>query len=186
MSDQPVPADHDPHDVLTFWRQAGLAAWFSKDPEFDRAFSDRFMAAFMAAARRELDHWLEQPDSALALLVLLDQFPRNVFRGTALMFATDPLALAFARTAIERGHDQAVEPALRVFFYLPLEHSEDLADQERCVALCEPLGGQVAEFARIHLDVIRRFGRFPHRNPMLGRTTTAEEQAFLDGGGFAG
>ena len=179
-------ANHNPEAILSFWRDAGPAAWFAKNPEFDQRFAGRFMAAFMAAARRELDHWLDEPASALALLILLDQFPRNTFRDTALMFATDPLALRFARDAIERGHDQATEPVLRAFFYLPLEHSEDLADQERCVELCEPLGGQVAEYARIHLDIIRRFGRFPHRNAVLGRTTTAQEQAFLDGGGFAG
>lgn len=193
MSNQSMPTDldnpatgHSPDAVVDFWRDAGPAAWFSKDEAFDRRFSGRFMAAFMAAARRELDHWLETPVAALALLVLLDQFPRNAFRGTALMFATDPLARYFANAAISRGHDQATDAGLRAFFYLPLEHSEELADQERCVQLCQPLGGEILNWARIHLEVIQRFGRFPHRNAVLGRTTTEAEQAFLDAGGFAG
>lgn len=175
-----------PTHVLAFWREAGPARWFGKNAEFDQRFSREFLAAHMAAARRELDHWLEDAEGALALLILLDQFPRNVFRGTAHMFATDPLALVFARIAIERGYDMAADEALRVFFYLPLEHSESLADQQRSVELCAPLGGQYADYARVHLEVIERFGRFPHRNPVFGRETTGEERAFLDAGGFSG
>ncbi len=174
-----------PQDVVRFWREAGPGKWFAKDEAFDRDFIARFHDAHMAAARRELDHWLDTAEGALALLILLDQFPRNAYRGTAHMFATDPLALSFARQAIERGHDQAIEPALRVFCYLPFEHSEALADQERSVALCEGVG-DYARYARIHRDVIARFGRFPHRNAVLGRATTVEEQAFLEAGGFAG
>ncbi|HEX7732366.1 MAG TPA: DUF924 family protein [Rhodanobacter sp.] len=174
-----------PHDVTRFWYEAGPAKWFDKDEAFDREFTARFLDAHMAAARRELDRWLDGAESALALLILLDQFPRNAFRGTAHMFATDPLALSFARQAVARGHDRAVEPALRVFFYLPFEHSEALADQDRSVALCEGLDGY-ARYARTHRDVIARFGRFPHRNAALGRETTTDEQVFLDAGGFAG
>ena len=173
------------HDVTRFWREAGPDEWFDKDEAFDREFTTRFHAAHMAAARRELDHWLDEAEGALALLILLDQFPRNAFRGTAHMFATDPLALSFARQAVARGHDHAVEPVLRVFFYLPFEHSEALADQDRSVALCEGLDSY-ARYARTHRDVIVRFGRFPHRNAVLGRETTAGERAFLDAGGFAG
>lgn len=180
----PLPAT--PEDVIGFWREAGPAHWFGKDEAFDRRFTTRFLDAHMAAARRELDHWMETPDGAVALQILLDQFPRNAFRGTAHMFATDPLALAFARDALERGHDARVDPALRVFFYLPFEHSEVLADQQRSVALCAPLGGQYADYAQVHLDVIERFGRFPHRNAAFGRDTTAQEQEFLEAGGFAG
>ncbi|WP_426664423.1 DUF924 family protein [Rhodanobacter aciditrophus] len=176
---------HQPQDVVRFWRDAGPDKWFDKDAAFDRDFSARFLDAHMAAARRELDRWLDGTEGALALLILLDQFPRNAFRGTAHMFATDPLALAFARAAVERGHDHAIDPALRVFFYLPFEHSEALADQDRAVALCEGLG-DYARYARIHHDVIARFGRFPHRNAVLGRDSTAAERAFLDEGGFAG
>lgn len=176
-----------PREIVRFWREAGPGKWFDKDVEFDHALSTRFLDTHMAAARRELDHWLDEAEGALALLILLDQFPRNAFRGTAHMFATDPLALAFARQAVAYGHDRAVEPALRVFFYLPFEHSEALADQDSAVALCEALGeGDYARYARIHRDVIARFGRYPHRNAVLGREATAEEQVFLDAGGFAG
>lgn len=172
-------------DVTHFWREAGPDRWFDKDASFDHAFTTRFLDAHMAAARRALDHWSDEAEGALALLILLDQLPRNAFRGTAHMFATDSLALAFARQAVARGHDRVVEPALRVFFYLPFEHSEVLADQDRSVALCEELDSY-ARYARTHREVIARFGRFPHRNAVLGRETTAEEQAFLDAGGFAG
>lgn len=174
-----------PQDVIHFWHEAGPDKWFARDDAFDRAFIEHFQAAHMAAARRELDGWMDQADGALALLILLDQFPRNAFRGTAHMFATDSLALAFAREAVALGHNRTVDAALRVFFYLPFEHSEVLADQECAVALCEGLG-DYARYAAIHRDVIVRFGRFPHRNAALGRETTTEEQAFLDAGGFAG
>jgi uncharacterized protein (DUF924 family) len=139
-----------------------------------------------AAARRELDAWLDTASGALALLLLLDQVPRNALRGTAHMFATDPLARRFARQAVAAGRDREVDPELRLFVYLPFEHSEDLADQERAVELIRPLGPLYERYAVEHRDVIRRFGRFPHRNAVLGRETTADEQAFLDGGGFAG
>lgn len=172
-------------DVVDFWRAAGAGKWFAKSGAFDRDFRDRFLAAHMAAARRELDAWMQAPQGALALLILLDQFPRNTFRGTAHMFATDPLALHFARTIVARGLDQEVEPGLRLFCYLPFEHSEAMDDQERSVTLCDALRGH-DQWAHMHRDIIRRFGRFPHRNAVLGRETTDEEQAFLDAGGFAG
>ena len=181
-----LPPSITPEDVLAFWRQAGPARWFGKDADFDRRFATRFLDAHLAAARRELDHWMDTPDGALALQILLDQFPRNAFRGTAHMFATDPLALAFARRALERGFDMAVDAGLRLFFYLPFEHSEHLDDQRIAVERCAPLGGQYADYARIHCEVIARFGRFPHRNAVFGRDTTPEEQAFLDEGGFSG
>ncbi|MBD8900035.1 DUF924 family protein [Rhodanobacter sp. DHG33] len=174
-----------PQDVVRFWHEAGPDKWFAKDDDFDRAFIKGYQAAHMAAARRELDGWMDQAEGALALLILLDQFPRNAFRGTAHMFATDPLALAFARQAVARGHDRAVDAALRVFFYLPFEHSEAPADQEQAVALCAGLG-DYGRYAGIHRDVIARFGRFPHRNAVLGRETTIEERTFLDDGGFSG
>lgn len=172
--------------VVNFWKEAGAEAWFSRDPAFDTQFRERFQDAHMAAARRELDHWLETPDGTLALMILLDQFPRNSYRGTAHMFATDALALALARKALALGHDQHIEQSLRLFLYLPFEHSENLADQTRAVELCEPLGEPFDHYARIHFEVIERFGRFPHRNPAFGRETTVEEQAFLDAGGFSG
>ncbi len=173
-------------DVLGFWTKAGPDRWFNKDAAFDTAFHDSFRDLHFAAARRDLDHWADHPDGSLALIILLDQFPRNCFRGTAHMFATDPLARHFADRAIEAGHDDRVDPGLRVFMYLPFEHSENIADQYRSVELTGKLDESYMKYALEHRDIIQRFGRFPHRNPALGRETTPEEQAFLDSGGFAG
>ncbi|MGH6977443.1 MAG: DUF924 family protein, partial [Stellaceae bacterium] len=141
-------------------------------------------------AAGKLTPWEQSAPGALALLILLDQFPRNMFRGQARAFATDPLALAIASRAILNGFDGAkfgTLPDMRGFFYLPFEHSENLADQERAVALYKAIGdADGLKWAELHAGIIRRFGRFPHRNAVLGRVTTPEEQAFLDGGGFAG
>ena len=125
-------------------------------------------------------------EGALALTIVLDQFPRNMFRGDARTYAADPLARATANIALKRGYDQDVPDELRGFFFLPFMHSEELVDQERCVQLYREAGSGDLKYAAEHRDIIRRFGRFPHRNAMLGRETTAEEQAFLDGGGFKG
>lgn len=171
-------------DVVDFWRQAGAARWFDKDAAFDALFRDRFGASHWAAARRELDSWAATATGSLALLILLDQFPRNCFRGSAHMFATDPLARHFARRALDAGHDAQVEAALRPFCYLPFMHSEDAAEQDLSLRLNLQLGP--SRHAVEHRDIVRRFGRFPHRNPLLGRETTAEEAAFLEGGGFRG
>lgn len=173
-------------DVVAFWREAGPDRWFVKDNAFDQRFRAHCLALHEAAARRELTSWTATAEGALALVLLLDQVPRNCFRGTARMFATDALARSVASAAIDAGHDQAVEPELRLFFYLPFEHSENLDDQDRAVALITPLGERTLAFAEEHRDIIRRFGRFPHRNAVLGRKTTPEEQRFLDEGGFAG
>ena len=173
-------------DVLGFWREAGPRRWFARDDVFDLRFRERFLVAHLAAARRELDHWADNADGALALLILLDQFPRNAFRDTAHMFATDPLALMFAKQAIAAGLDRAVADDVRAFVYMPLMHSEALDDQHACCGHMRQFGGDSLKFALIHRDIIDRFGRFPHRNPVLGRSTTPEEQAFLDSGGFAG
>ncbi len=173
-------------EVVEFWKNAGQEAWFTKDAEFDAGFHDRFRELHFAAARRELDHWMDHPEGALALMILLDQFPRNCFRGTGHMFATDPLARHFARQAFDAGHVERVAKELRIFFVLPFEHSEDLADQHLSVELSAPYGEEFLKYAEIHRDIIERFGRFPHRNPALGRETTAEEKAFLDEGGFSG
>ena len=173
-------------DVVAFWRDAGPARWFARDAGFDAACA-RFLPLHFAAARRELDGWLDEAGGALALLILLDQIPRNVWRGSAHAWATDALALSFAERAVAAGFDLAVDDALRVFFYLPFEHSEQLEHQQRSMALHARLVGPDADrWARIHLEIIERFGRFPHRNAALGRDTTAAEQAFLDAGGFAG
>lgn len=175
-----------PDDVLQFWRDAGPRRWFRRDDAFDAQFRDRFLAAHEAAARGGLQAWLASADSALALVLLLDQFPRNAFRGTPRMYATDPQARAAADAAIAAGHDQHVDPQLRPFFYLPFMHSEDLRDLERCVALSEALGGENLRFARHHRDIVARFGRFPHRNAVLGRASSQEEERFLAEGGFSG
>lgn len=180
-----------PQDIIGFWTQAGPTRWFSAKPAFDETIRLRFEPTHHAAARGAYDGWAEDAPGGLALLILLDQFPRNLYRGSAHAFATDLKARAIARAAIAEGFDRATEPLLRPFFYLPFEHSEDLADQDACIALCQRLADETGDadtlkWAQMHRDIIARFGRFPHRNPMLGRTTTAEEQAFLDEGGFAG
>jgi uncharacterized protein (DUF924 family) len=179
-----------PARAVAFWRNAGRKAWFSKDPEFDREIRSRFHDLHMAASRGELGAGVETAEDALGLLLLLDQFPRNMFRGSAHAFATDPLARTIARLARERRYDAEVEGPLRPFFQLPFAHSEDAADQSLSVEIAEELAAQgdadALKWAKIHRDIILRFGRFPHRNACLGRRTTVDEQAFLDGGGFAG
>lgn len=174
------------HEVVQFWSDAGSGSWFRKDVEFDDRFRDKFAAAHVAAARGELDDWLTDDEGALALLILLDQYPRNSFRGHARMFATDAKALDVAKHAIVSGFDVTAEPLLRLFFYTPFIHSERIEDQDRALELYAQLGGDTARHAHIHRDIISRFGRFPHRNPLLGRATTGDEQRFLNEGGFAG
>jgi uncharacterized protein (DUF924 family) len=174
-------------EIVAFWREAGPKRWFEKDFAFDQDIRERFLPTYELAAEGELRAWESTAEGALALLILLDQFPRNMFRGEALAFATDPLARAVAAGALVHGFDAQVSPQLRGFFYLPFEHSEDLADQERCVAFYKAVGdADGLKWAEIHADIIRRYGRFPHRNAVLGRTTTPEEQSFLNGGGFKG
>jgi uncharacterized protein (DUF924 family) len=174
-------------EVVSFWREAGPHRWFTKDAAFDNQIRERFFDTYEAAAAGKLSGWEHSAQDALALLILLDQFPRNMFRGDARTFATDPLARAVAAGAIVRGFDSQVPADLRSFFYLPFEHSEDLADQERGIAFYTAAGdADGLKWAEIHADIIRRFGRFPHRNAVLGRATTPEEQKFLDDGGFSG
>jgi uncharacterized protein (DUF924 family) len=174
-------------DVLAFWREAGSDRWFKRDEAFDQTIRERFLATYEAGARSELDAWAGTPEGALALVILLDQFPRNMFRGQKRAFAADPLARAAAGRALARGDDQHVDASMRSFSFLPFMHSEELADQERCVELYEAINDTDGlKYAVDHADIIRRFGRFPHRNRALGRATTAEEQAFLDSGGFSG
>jgi len=174
-------------EIVDYWRDAGKARWFAKDEAFDAAIRDRFEAAQQAAARGEYAGWIAAPDSALALLLLLDQFPRNLYRNTAQAFASDHLAHAIASRALELRHDQETEVSLRVFFYLPFEHAEDLADQDRAVVLMRTLPEvDYLSYAELHRELIRRFGRFPHRNAVLGRESTPEETAYLAGPGFKG
>lgn len=189
---QPTPSERagvplaDAAAVVAFWRDAGPAQWFAKNADFDRRFRERFSALHLAAASRQCDHWVGTAEGALALLLLLDQYPRNSFRGTAHMYATDPLARLFCRQVLDAGLDQRVEPSLRLFFYLPLSHSEHLPDQQRALALNRALGEPFTSHAQGHLDIVARFGRFPHRNPILLRESTPDELAFLAAGGFAG
>jgi uncharacterized protein (DUF924 family) len=173
-----------PEAVLAFWRGAGPTRWFERDDAFDAEIRSRFLATCEAAAAGRLDDWQSTPDGMLTLLILLDQFPRNLFRGNARAFAADAKARSVAERAIARGTDRLFALPERRFFYLPLIHSENLADQARSIALCREAGDAEGEkYAELHADVIRRFGRFPHRNTALGRETTAEERAFLDAGG---
>jgi uncharacterized protein (DUF924 family) len=177
----------NPQDVLTFWTNAGPKQWYAAKPAFDEAIRLKFEPTHYAAARGKYDRWAETPEGALALLILLDQFPRNLFRKSGHAFATDGKARAIARAAVARGWHREVAAELRQFFMLPFEHSEILADQDFGVRLAEELGdAETLKWAVLHRDIIARFGRFPHRNAALGRETTVEEQAFLDEGGFAG
>ena len=182
MTGEPTAAD-----IVAFWREAGPKRWFEKDFVFDQEIRERFLDVHEAAADGKLTAWERNAEGALALLILLDQFPRNMFRNDIRAFATDPMALAIAAGAIVRGFDAQAPPELRGFFYLPFEHSEDLADQERAVAFYKAAGdADGLKWAELHADIIRRFGRFPHRNAVRGRVSTPEELAFLDGGGFKG
>lgn len=176
----------DPSRVVDFWRDAGPDRWFAKDPRFDARFRKRF-ADLHAMARDGQLLWRESTAiGALGVVLLLDQYPRNAFRGRPEMYATDDLARAAADRAIRAGHDKKVEDDLRTFFYLPFAHSEALQDQERSVALFSALDRARHDRALHHHDIVLRFGRFPHRNPILGREMHPEEQSYLDAGGYAG
>ncbi len=184
-------------DILAFWFGEGArhgqrrAQWFKKDSVFDDEIRSRFLTIFELAAAGGLSHWQKQPHHCLALIIVLDQFPRNLFRGSFRAFATDPLARDATLQALAKGYDRRLKPVERQFIYLPLEHSESLPDQQHCLQLMQ----QLAEFgetnvlhvwAEKHLLIIRRFGRFPHRNAALGRQNSAEEAEFLKqlGSGF--
>ena len=182
MSDAREPA---PADILRFWREAGHDRWYKRDDAFDAEVRQRYLELWRKAAAGELSSWEASDDGALALTIVLDQFPRNMFRGTARAFSTDALALAAAKRAIERGFDRKIKLPERSFLYLPFEHSENLADQETSLKLYEATKDkELARWAKLHHDTIQRFGRFPHRNEILGRVSTPEEIAFLDDGGF--
>lgn len=172
--------------VVNFWREAGQEKWFEKNVAFDDEFRTRFMALHEKAAAGQLSDWMATAEGALGLILLLDQFPRNCFRAQERMYQSDPRAREMARRALAAGYDVQVEEALRVFFYLPFSHSEDIVDQAIAVEKGRPLGPEHLRHAQRHHDIVARFGRFPHRNTILGRVTTVEEQKFLDDGGFAG
>jgi uncharacterized protein (DUF924 family) len=198
-----LPAD-GPGAVLEFWFGTDPDAefdrwplWWKKDPAVDQEIAGRFAALRAQAVRGRLGAWEETPGGRLALILLVDQFSRHIFRGLPEAFAHDGLARSWCRAGIDAGQDRHLSFARRTFFYMPLEHSESLADQERCVALFDellatatpgqrPRVAEALDFARRHRDIIRRFGRFPHRNAILGRRSTPEEAAFLlaPGSGF--
>jgi uncharacterized protein (DUF924 family) len=173
-----------PAEILTFWREAGRDRWYERDEAFDAEVRRRYLELWRANAG-ELSSWETSDEGALALTIVLDQFPRNMFRGSAEAFASDAKARAVAGRAIARGADARIEPALLEFLYMPFMHSESLPDQLRCVELFRASPDNL-KYAEQHAEIIRRFGRFPHRNRVLGRPTTPEEQAFLDEGGFSG
>jgi uncharacterized protein (DUF924 family) len=174
-------------NVLAFWREAGDERWYKRDDSLDAHVRDRFLPLWQEAVAGRLSSWEATDDGALALVIVLDQFPRNMFRGEAKAFSSDALAREVATRAIGRGVDRRVTEPLLQFLYLPFMHSEDLADQIRCVELFRACGNaDNLGYAEDHADIIRRFGRFPHRNQVLERLTTPDEQAFLDGGGFSG
>jgi uncharacterized protein (DUF924 family) len=168
-------------DLLAFWfAPENRERWFTPDPAFDAEIARRFAPLIADAMAGRLAGWVDEPRGALALCLLLDQFPRHVWRGTPRTFAGAAQARDVARAALEMGHDRALAPEERHFLYLPFEHSESLADQERCVVLMGTLGdAEWLDYAVRHRDIIARFGRFPHRNAILGRPSTAEEVAFL-------
>ena len=178
--------DANAAEIVGFWRDAGAAKWFQGGPAFDETCRQRFEDEHLAAARCELAHWVGDAESALALLILVDQIPRNIYRDSGHAFATDGLARRYAREAIKAGHDAHVDADLRGFFYLPFEHSEVMADQHRSVELFAALDNHTMyDYAIKHREVIEKFGRFPHRNAALGRTSTPDELAWLEaGGGF--
>lgn len=176
-----------PSDILAFWRDAGPDRWYKRDDAFDAELRRRYLDLWQRASAGELSSWEASDDGALALIIVLDQFPRNMFRGDPRTYASDALAREVAHRAIDRGTDARIDPALLEFLYMPFMHSEHLSDQLRCVELFRKSGNaESLKYAEDHADIIRRFGRFPHRNRMLDRATTEEEQAFLDGGGFSG
>lgn len=182
-----MSAIETPDDVIGFWRAAGEKRWWEKNPDFDREIVTRFMPTWEAASRGELASWEASDDGALALIIVLDQFPRNMFRNDPRTHATDDLALAAAERALSKGVDTRIDKEMQQFVYMPFMHSEELKHQERCVDLFRAAGNTFnLKFAQEHAEIIRRFGRFPHRNRILGRETTADEQAFLESGGFSG
>lgn len=176
-----------PGDVVNFWMEAGPQRWFTRDAAFDGALAVRFGETLRQARLGAFDHWGKTPDGALGLVILLDQVSRNIHRGSPLAFAADARALALARDCIGRGFHQKLPPPKASWLLMPFEHAEDIDAQRRCLALFGTMGlTEMVHYAQVHFDIIARFGRFPHRNPVLGRGSTLAEIAFLKAGGFAG
>lgn len=178
-----------PDEVLAFWLdECSPADWYKSDPDFDALIREKFEGTWQQAADGALGLWLTYPTGTLAYIILTDQFPRNMFRDTAQAFATDSIARAAAKMAIDRKWDMKIDEPARQFFYIPLMHAENLCDQDRAVRLIHTRmpehGAGNRDHACAHRAVIRDFGRFPYRNDALGRKTTPAEQAFLDAGGY--
>ncbi|KPP84513.1 MAG: hypothetical protein HLUCCO07_05290 [Rhodobacteraceae bacterium HLUCCO07] len=179
----------DPKGVLEFWLdKIGPAGWYTASDDLDQEIRDRFLAMWKEAQTGAYSLWLTYPSGVLAYIILLDQFPRNMFRGSGEAFVTDRIALAAAKAAIHKGWDLKIDEPARQFFYLPLMHSENLCDQEHCVRLMKErmpeTGAGNLLHARAHREVIRRFGRFPYRNDALSRATTPQERAYVENGGY--
>jgi uncharacterized protein (DUF924 family) len=191
VSSEVGPATAKPEEILDFWfggqGEPGYGefreAWFRKDPEFDQRVRERFETLYETAASGELDDWKDEARSCLALVILLDQFPRNMFRGDPRSYATDRKAQETAGYAVDRAFDRELPEFQRMFLYMPFMHSEDLEHQRRSVELFRRLGGEgeadPSYYAVRHMEIVERFGRFPHRNEVLGRRTTPEEAEFL-------
>jgi len=178
-----------PADVLSFWLdEIGPDGWYKQDADLDATIRDKFHDIWARSTEGALSLWLTYPSGALAYIILTDQFPRNMFRGSAKAFSTDAVALAVAKSAIAKGWDLKIDEPARQFFYLPLMHAENLCDQERCVRLIHERmpdhGADNLLHARAHREVIRQFGRFPYRNMVLDRSTTPHEQTYVDAGGY--
>jgi uncharacterized protein (DUF924 family) len=179
----------NPEDILAFWLdEVGPKGWYDVSPELDEKIRDRFLSDWQRASDGGMSLWLTYPSGTLAYIILTDQFPRNMFRGHGDAFATDRISRAAAKMAIDRDWDLRIDEPARQFFYLPLMHSECLADQERCVRLLmtrmPETGADNLVHARAHREVIRRFGRFPYRNDALARPTHGAEAVFLAAGGY--
>jgi len=176
-----------PVEILTFWREAGRDRWYMRDDAFDAELRHRYLELWRKASTGELSSWEGSDEGALALTIILDQFPRNMFRDDVLAYSSDMMARDVAGRALDRGVDALIDPGLREFLYMPFMHSEHLPDQQRCIELFRrSSNADNLKYAEEHAAIIRRFGRFPHRNRILDRTMTPDEQAFLDAGGFSG
>lgn len=176
-----------PQDVTDFWMRAGPARWFAKDGAFDGTIAVHFGTSLAAARTGAFDHWADTAEGSVGLVILLDQMPRNIHRGAPMAFSADSRSLAIAIKSVARGFHQTLPPPVARWLIMPFVHAENLDAQRRGVALFGAMGrADVARWAQVHLEIIARFGRFPHRNQILGRPSTPEELAFLESGGFAG
>ncbi len=174
-------------DIIKFWSDAGGEKWYEKNDAFDAEIAEKFGVAHEAAKVGQYDHWQGTAQGALGLLILLDQMARNLFRNSPQAFGADEKALGIAHNAIDHKLDEEIKGTMRQWFYIPLMHSEDMGDQDLCCALTKRAGlDKTYEFAVIHADIIERFGRFPHRNEILGRVSSPQELEFLAKGGFSG